>query len=50
MEKVRLSPIEGQDRRDFQVRCPRAEEFAFQEHAVSEPQPPKYEQPSLFDF
>ena len=50
MEKVRPGPMEEQDRYDVQVLCPHLEQVVPGEHAVSEPQPPKYEQPSLFDL
>lgn len=49
MEKMRLGPTEEPDWHGVQVRCPHLEQFVPGEHAVSEPQPPKYEQPSLFD-
>lgn len=49
MEKVRLHPLEEPDRLNVQVPWPHLEPIALSEHAVSEPQPPKYEQPGLFD-
>lgn len=49
MEKVRRRPLEEPDRLDVQVPRLHLDPIPFSEHAVSEPQPPKYEQPGLFD-
>ena len=50
MERVRFGPPEEPDRRDVQVRCPLLEQVVPWEHAVSEPQPPNFEQSSLLDL
>jgi hypothetical protein len=49
MEKVRRRPLEEPDRLDVQVPWPHPEPIPLSEHAVSGPQPPKYQQPGLFD-
>lgn len=50
MEKVELWPIAERDWRDVPVHYLHPEQIACHEHSVSEPQPAKHEQPSLFAF